>query len=187
MKLRIQFYLILCLLVLTGAGIAGYKVFKLGVPIVPGENVTRWIVEAKITFFATGGDVTARLSLPEQDVANRSVRMGRGSAFRYGFAFDERSGDPDAVWTSSEGKEGIQTLYFRVHVEQGDSPTQVFPHFGAKPEVDKPVFTGVEADAAEGMVDRVKIDSVGAESFTRHILLEPVSYTHLTLPTICSV
>lgn len=172
MKLRIQFYLILCLLVFAGVGIAGYKVFRLSVPFIPGENVTRWIVEAKITFFATSGNVKARLSLPEKDIANRSVRMGRGSAFRYGFAFDERSGNPDAVWTSSEEKEGIQTLYFRVHVEQGDKPTQEFPHYGDKPVVEPPVFTGLEAVAAEGIVSRVKMKSADAKSFLVHVLSE---------------
>ncbi len=139
-------------LVVLGGGLAGYKTRWLGVPIWEGTQASEWLVEARISFVATGRPVKARLSLPTS-----AVEEGAGQeAGSLGYHYDvERDlGKYAAVW-SAEQREGSQSLYYRVRFPDGVlSGGEPKPAEGKPEEPVSPGLGGSLGEAASNIVSR---------------------------------
>lgn len=149
----------LCLL---GGGVAAYKSRTLGVPFWQNEKIDEWLVEAKVSFLATGKEVKARLSLPakavEQDGGQESGSLG------YHYDIEDDRGEYAAVWSSKDREDG-QALYYRVRFKKslssGGEPEPAFEEPEA-PEVAN--LPGSLGTAARNIVDRAKAVSADPDS-----------------------
>lgn len=150
------------LLIAVGGGMAAYKSAKLGVPFWEGERVDEWIVEAKVSFLATGRDVKARLALPAQ--AEERGRGQESGSLDYSYNTENDRGEYTAVWSSGPREDG-QALYYRVRFQQGltsgGEPKPAFEKPGA-PEV--PRLPGSLGAAAQSIVTRAKNVSADPDS-----------------------
>ena len=162
MSAQIKLLFSVALLILLGGGLAGYKTWKLGVPFWEGERVDERLVEAKVSFLATGKKVKARLSLP-----SIAVEQGTGQesgSLDYSFDVEPNRGEYTALWSSNEREEG-QALYYRVRFKQGlDSGGEAKTPLEkpAAPEI--PILPGSLGAAAHGIVTRAQAISSDADS-----------------------
>ena len=104
------------LLCLIGGGLAAYKSQKLGVPFWQDTRVDEWLVEAKLSFIATGKDVEARLALPANSVDQKSGQESGSLGYHYHVESD--GGEYTALW-SAKNREEAQALYYRVRFKTG--------------------------------------------------------------------
>lgn len=114
---RLPFYALITLLIVAGLVTAWLRHTTTGVPLLPGEQKTVWLVEARIDFRAMGGEVSVRLDLPDNPPGFRLVREHAASP-GYGFSIINEGGDRSAEWTKREA-EGPQTLYYNVQYIPG--------------------------------------------------------------------
>ena len=84
MRVKIQLYVWMILLVTLGLGSAAYKHWELGFPLIPGKLQTVWTVEAKIRFQALGKAVKVSLNLPDDTDHLVVIESGAASA-GYGY------------------------------------------------------------------------------------------------------
>lgn len=139
------------LLVLLGAGVACYKVCWLGVPFWTGEQVREWQIEAKVSFFATGKRVQARLALPSSAVGSAA---GESGSLGYHFFVEKDSGKSRAVWSAKQ-RSDAQSLYYWVRVAEDDS-RGVAAVPGEADEIDQGLPGGMAGVAAKGVVEQVQ-------------------------------
>lgn len=150
------------LLVAIGSGLAAYKARTLGVPFWEEERVEEWLVEAKVSFLATGKKVKARLALP-----SIAVEQGTGQesgSLDYSYDVERQNDEYTALWSANEREEG-QALYYRVRFKQGlisggepKAPLE-------KPEPPEiPILPGSLGAAAHGIVTRAKDVSTDPDS-----------------------
>lgn len=162
MSARVKLLIAVVLLVAAGGGLAAYKSQVLGVPFWQGERVDEWMVEARVSFVATGREVKARLSLP-----SRAMDPGAGQeagSLGYNYHIEEALGEYTAVW-SSRVRDGSQALYFRVRFKDdplsGGEPMTAYGS-PAVPEV--PALPGSLAAAAQNIVSGAKSVSADPDS-----------------------
>lgn len=142
------------LLIAVGGGLAFFKSTKLGVPFWEGERVDEWLVEARVSFVATGRDVKARLALP-------SIAMKRGGgqesgSLDYSFDVENNRGEYTAFWSSGP-RDGGQSLYYRVRFKEGlDSGGEPMPAFEKPNPPDIPRLPGSLGAAANSIVTKAK-------------------------------
>lgn len=145
-----------------GGSLATYKTKKLGVPFWQDEKVEEWLVEARVSFLATGRDVKARLSLPSSAV-DQGAGQEAGS-LGYDYNVEDDRGEYTAVWSARKREEG-QALYYRVrfkdNITSGGEPV---PAIGepAAPEV--PHLPGSLGTAAGNIAERAKSVSADPDS-----------------------
>jgi hypothetical protein len=147
-------------LILLGGGISAYKTYRLGVPFWRGEQVHDWQVEARITFFATGKRVKARLSLPAIAVEEKSGRESGSLGYHYHIEPDH--GEYTAVW-SAEEREEAQALVFPGEIPRR-LPQWRRTHPGEAPELDAPGLGGTLGEAAKTIVNRATSITADPES-----------------------
>ncbi|MFM2197428.1 MAG: hypothetical protein RLZZ505_860 [Verrucomicrobiota bacterium] len=154
MSARTKLWTAVVLLILVGGGMAGYKSERLGVPFWEGERVDEWLVEAKVSFLATGRDVKARLALPS--IAIESGGGQESGSLDYHYDTVEDRGEYTAFWSSGPREDG-QSLYYRVRFSQGlasgGEPTPALAK-PSPPEV--PRLPGALGAAANSIVTRAK-------------------------------
>ncbi|RYD46714.1 MAG: hypothetical protein EOP85_06905 [Verrucomicrobiaceae bacterium] len=142
------------ILLLIGAGLAGYKTRWLGVPFWKGEQVNEWEIEARVSFLATGNRVKARLSLPPSVIDQNSGREVGSLGYHYNI--ERNLGKYTAVW-AGENREESQALYFRVRLPDGiRSGGEPVPAEVQSSENDLPNLTGSLGEAAANIVNRAK-------------------------------
>ena len=142
------------LLVAVGGGMAAYKSAKLGVPFWEGERVDEWIVEAKVSFLATGRDVKARLSLPA--IAVEEGGGQESGSMDYSYDMEKDRGEYTALWSSGP-REEAQALYYRVRFKQGlDSGGEPKPALEKPDSPEVPRLPGSLGAAAHSIVTRAK-------------------------------
>lgn len=142
---------VLCLI---GGGIAAHKTRNLGVPFWQNQRVDEWLVEARLSFLATGKNVDASLALPTAAIQQRAGQESGSLGYNYDIRteLDEHT----ALW-SGTAREGPQALYYRVRFKVGAKngsepiPATEIPQ---KPEV--PVLPGSVGKAAQDLVERAK-------------------------------
>ena len=150
------------MLVLLGSGLAAYKSQVLGVPFWEGERVDEWLVEAKVSFLATGKEVKAALSLPS-DAVGRDAGQESGS-LGYHYDVQEEAGELTAIWSSREREEG-QALYYRIRFKQGlVSGGEPKPAIGKPDAPEVPKLPGSLGAAAQSIVTRAKDVSADPDS-----------------------
>ncbi len=167
MSARWKLALVVLLLILTGGGIAFYKVSSLGVPFWQGQQINEWQIEARVSFLATGKKVKARLSLPAT-VGDGSNTQEAGS-LGYFFDIEKELGEFTALW-SAEKREDAQALYFRIRLpDAGRSGGEAVPAQSPLAEADDPAFLGNLGEAAANIVNRVKAISTDPDAvFAAH-------------------
>lgn len=168
-------------LVAVGGGIAAYKSQKLGVPFWEDQRVDEWLVEAKISFVATGRKVTARLSLPanagEEKTGQESGSLG------YDYHIEERGDQLTAIWKSKE-REDAQALYYRIRFKGGlESGGEEIPAIEIPEAPEVPDLPGSLGVAANSIVKSAMSVSDDPDSlfivFFRQINSEDASQEHL--------
>ena len=142
------------LLIAIGGGLAYYKTKALEVPFWEGERVEQWLVEAKVSFVATGREVKARLSLP---AAAASKKLGQESgSLDYHYTVEDDRGEYTAVWSSGPRDEG-QALYYSVRFKQGlNSGGEPLASTEKPDSPDVPKLPGSLGEAAQNIVSRAR-------------------------------
>jgi hypothetical protein len=107
---RLPFYLLILALLVAGFGTAWLRHIETDVPLMPGEQKPVWLIEARIDFFAQGGETTVRLDLPDETPGFRLIREQAASS-GYGFAVLNDNNNRRAEWTRRSAG-GYQTLYY---------------------------------------------------------------------------
>ncbi|MCP3871146.1 MAG: inactive transglutaminase family protein [Gammaproteobacteria bacterium] len=147
MQAKIQLYVWMAVLVALGLGLAAYKHWQLGFPIIPGKTQTVWTVEAKVQFKARGEPAKVSLNLPE-DTENLVVIESGSASPGYGYQrLDQGESEARGVWSTREAR-GPQAVYYRAQVYRGDG--KPFVQEGEKPgKPEKPRFHEPKATAAD--------------------------------------
>lgn len=149
-------------LVALGGGLAAYKTKVLSVPFFEGERIEEWLVEAKVSFLATGREVKARLSLPAV-----AVEKGGGQesgSLGYSYNVENDRGEYTAVW-SSQARDEEQALYYRVRFKQSlASGGEALAATETPKPPDVPKLPGSLGAAAQSIVTRAKSVSADPDS-----------------------
>ena len=154
MASRIKLLAIVLILTLAGGGIAAYKHVTLGIPLMVGNKPAEWLVEAKVSFIATGKPVTARLSLPVSAIDENLGFDARSAG--YSFIVEKDRGEYSAIWSADE-KIDNQALYYRVRFpEKGVDSGGPIAHSGDAPVAEDPGLSGTLRSAADNVVRRAK-------------------------------
>ncbi len=167
MNRKLPFYTVLVLLALAGILTAVLRYFATGVPFLPGQERLVWLVEARIDFTATGGPVTASLSLPDEQLPGFKLIEEQAASPGYGFAILREEGGRRAQWTRRTA-EGTQSLYYSAQlVETNDRSVP-----GLDPSViDYPVVWDDATEiAAQGVLLRATELSSNPESLARELI-----------------
>ena len=156
MASRIKLIAIVLILTLVGGGLAAYKHTQLGIPLKVGDKPSEWLVEAKVSFIATGEAVTARLSLPAVAVEQKAGLDSRSTG--YSFMIQDDLGEYAAVWSADQREANQnQALYYRVRFpERGIVSGGPVLERGKPPEPDDPGMANNIRTAAESIVRRAK-------------------------------
>jgi hypothetical protein len=150
------------LLIAVGGGMAAYKSSVLDVPFWQGERVEEWLVEARVSFLATGRPVKASLALPSTAVENGAGQESGSLDYSYSMLDDRK--EYTATW-SSEPREGGQALYYRVRFKEDlDSGGEPKPAFKKPHAPDVPILPGSLGTAANSIVARAKSVSADPDS-----------------------
>lgn len=143
------------------------KVFVLGLPLVPAETTQSWMVEAKVTFKASGKGTKVDFVLPNEPdgylVLDEDHIVGA-----YTLAVDEvDDGTRTAQWVVRRAT-GAQTLYYRIELVPELSARAVMSPEPRFPE--KPDYEGPEASAIKSVLTKAKQGSIDSETLTRALL-----------------
>ncbi|GAB4363165.1 MAG: inactive transglutaminase family protein [Methylohalobius crimeensis] len=163
-------------LVVFAVTLASYKVFKLGLPLVPSEGVEIWSVEARFAFRGKGGPIKARLRLPNNPPGFLIVDENFVSG-RYGLTIQEEKDNRVAEWVVRRAK-GEEVLYYHLQLaheaarEEGTpnkASRQPSPSHPLPPPV--PVYAPDVAPAVTALLEEVRQKSADVATFTRELLL----------------
>ncbi len=169
MKGRFQLILAVVFLMVTGLGLALYKHFALGFPLMGGEKSLIWSIEARINFQAQEGPAKASLTLPDQQPGIRILDESFASP-GYGINQFDDEGQRRAEW-SIRNATGKQELFYKVklHLKPGTKVKAADP----PPEItSKPLFPEPYQTAANSLLGRVHERSADARSFTGTLIRE---------------
>jgi hypothetical protein len=153
------------ILILTGLGLAAWKVQNYGYPLTGDQMDESWTVQARIQLRAGDGPVKAELLLPSQTPGLARLREDFISR---GFGLDVQDGvyDRRATWAIRRVS-GTQTLYYRAQFYR-DSDRREFaprPAYPAVPQLDEPFAT-----AMISVTDRARSQSADIASFATAII-----------------
>ncbi len=143
------------------------KIVVLGLPLEPAESTEAWMVEAKITFKASGKGAKVDFTIPQHPPTYLMLDEDY-IASGYNIAVDAV---PEvgrvAQWVIRRAS-GLQTLYYRVELvselrlESLVDPQPPFP--------EKPAYEGPEASAIQVVLDKAKQGSIDSATLTRALL-----------------
>ncbi|CAA0121783.1 Uncharacterised protein [Halioglobus japonicus] len=169
MNQKRTFFSILAILALSGIVIAVLRHFATGIPFLPGQEQSVWLVEARIDFEADGGPVTANLGLPDAQVPGFEVYEEQAASPGYGFAILTDNGNRRAEWTKRNA-EGEQSLYYKAQlVETNNDNTGVTDPPVAGEEL--PAYWDAAQElAAKEVLDLAREKSSSPESLTRELV-----------------
>ncbi len=122
MKGHFQLGLIIAILIVAGLGLAFYKHFALGFPLLGKHVSTVWSIEAWVSFTADGKAAQASLTLPEPQPG---VRILDESFASPGYGINKINEGPQrrVIW-SVRKVQGRQDLFYKVklHLQPGAQP-----------------------------------------------------------------
>lgn len=127
--------LVVALILISITGIY-YKNIVLGVPLLPDEDHSMWLVEARISYLAEGKPAIVTLALP--GVGGRTEENGQQISLDYGFKKKKENGHPVGVW-SARTPDSRQLLYYRTITDA----TELIHEFPQPATVTKPVMPEV--------------------------------------------
>ncbi len=166
------------LMTLVGLAAIAYKHLVAGLPLVPGETVDTFAVEARLHFYASRGPVKAQLAIPKGGSGYDILDESFGSP---GFGVTTRDeGDGRlSVWAKRRAS-GEQTLYYRAVIYASDAES-----YGSEPPFPKvPDYPEPYGSAARSLLDEVREDSADIVTFTAELverLNTPAAEEHIRL------
>ena len=157
----------LVLLALGAILIAVLRHMETGIPFIPGQEKSVWLVEARVDFLAKGGAVDASLSLPDKQLPGFELYEEQAASPGYGFSIVTENGDRRAEWTKREAS-GEQSLYYSAQfVPSGTADSTT-----ADPErEDHPIYWDDAQELAAGQVlGRAQETSSSPQSLARELI-----------------
>jgi hypothetical protein len=138
-----------------------------GIPFIPGQEKSIWLVEARIDFMAKGGPVDASLSLPDKQLPGFELYEEQSASPGYGFSIVTENGDRRAEWTKREA-EGEQSLYYSAQFVASDRED---PATADPVGEDHPIYWDDAQELAAGQVlNRAQETSSSPQSLTRELI-----------------
>ncbi len=169
MNQKRTFFGILIAMALSGIVIAVLRHFATGIPFLPGQEQSVWLVEARVDFEADGGPVTANLSLPDAQMPGFEVYEEQAASPGYGFAILAKNGNRRAEWTKRNAQGG-QSLYYKAQlVETGSDNTGAADDPGIGEE-QLDYWDDAQELAAKEVLDLAREKSSSPESLTRELV-----------------
>ena len=110
MPSRTQFFLLILALVLAGSFSIYQRHSVMGIPLMPGEQIDIWKIEAQVKFSGRGKPVTAILTLPQDE--NFELINEFTASSGYGVHVIRDVNGAQVVW-SKRKVTGQQTLYYQ--------------------------------------------------------------------------
>ena len=164
--IRLPHWLILALvLIVTGAGVAWWKVESYGFPLQAEKTEDSWTVQARIRLRPEDGPVKAELQLPSQTPGLARLRedyISRG----FGLDVQESRYERTATWAIRRVS-GVQTLYYRAQYYQ-DADQRDFAPRPPFPEV--PILEEPFATAMTAITDEARRQSADIASFATNVI-----------------
>ncbi|WP_370307890.1 inactive transglutaminase family protein [Sinimarinibacterium flocculans] len=152
---------LVAVLTVTAVSLIVYKVRALGYPMTPAEEIQSWIIEARLSFEATGGAAKAELAIP-LDPPGYSILDENFVSRGYGLQTERRSNNRVAIW-STRRPSGRQALYYRTTVTPHESKSleQAVPALAAPPLYDE-----LHSAAVNAILDEVRSKSADIATFS---------------------
>ena len=167
MSRRLAFHVMLVLLALVGVLVAMLRHMETGIPFLPGQERSVWLVEARVDFVATGGAVSASLSLPDKLLPGYELYEEQAASPGYGFSIITVDGDRRAQWTKRTAQ-GEQSLYYSAQFVEAD-PTDTM--IGGQAREEHPIYwDDAQEIAAQQVLSRARETSSSAQSLTRELI-----------------
>ncbi len=171
MKGRFQFSLAVIFLIIAGLGLALYKHFALGFPLLRGEESTVWSIEARVEFNTQGEPAQATLTLPDNQAGVRILDESFASP-GYGINQFEDNNQRRAEWSIRQAQ-GKQDLFYKIKLHlQSDSLAGTTDQLPPAPIKNKPTLPEPYQTAAEGLLEKVRDQSADARSFAGTLVRE---------------
>ncbi|UFH51497.1 osmotic stress tolerance membrane protein RloB [Pseudomonas sp. KNUC1026] len=154
--------ILITLLVLLGAGITGYQIFGLGIPVTEDETDDLWNIDAKVEFVASPKTpVKVQMFVPPLTRDYVSLNESFISN-NYGVNVNRVDGNRKVTWSSRRAS-GNQTLYYRLVLTKrysSDKATVKGPIFR-----DSAPLEGPEKIAADALLAPIRQHSADVETF----------------------
>ncbi len=161
-------------LIASALALGAYKVIRLGLPLLPAEEIEVWSVEARLFFKAKGKPVKVRLVLPKKPpgflILDEDFVSGH-----YGLTIHEEKYHRVAEWVVRRAK-GEQVLYYHVQMTQAPEAEPPSKAKGQKSQRDLPATPIVPeyppdiAPAVAALLDEVRQKSADVATFVRELL-----------------
>ena len=164
------YYLVICILLITGISLIVYQHMTFEVPYLPKSNNVAWNIEAKISFEPSNDPLTpvkVSFAIPEQQPGFHIVGENTASP-DYGLAFVQKNAHSRVEWTKRNVM-GPQTLYYRVEVLADDNATNTLM---TVPEVNQLAIGEPYLSVLNQIKDAAFNRSSDTFSFTREIFNE---------------
>jgi hypothetical protein len=116
---KLTFHTVLVLLALCGMLFALLRHMETGIPLIPGQEKTVWLVEARVDFVADGGPLSVSLSLPQKLLPGFKLFEEQAASPGYGYSILTESGNRRAEWTKRLAQGG-QSLYYSAQFVETD-------------------------------------------------------------------
>ncbi len=169
MTSRNQIHLLSGALICIGLGLTLYKYFFLHFPLMPGSVRTVWNVEAKITFQADDGPVTANLALPSPQNGFETLDETFASS-GYRFNIESQQDQRRAIWVHDRTT-GEQNLYYNMQVTPRIDSANQRGFERPSQHISKPEWLPAQYEAAESIITKARKNASTDSSFTRELLL----------------
>ena len=167
MSSRLTFHVVLVLIALCGLMVAMLRHMETGIPFLPGQEKSVWLVEARVDFVAGSGPVTASLSLPDRQVPGFELYEEQAASPGYGFAIITDGGTRRAEWSKREAG-GEQSLYYSAQFVESDTPDP--PTSDPLREIHPIYWDNAQELAARQVLNRARETSSSPQSLTRELI-----------------
>ena len=147
--------------------VAVLRHLETGIPFLPGQEKSVWLIEARVDFVAEGGTVSASLSLPDKYLPGFELFEEQAASPGYGFSIVAENRARRAEWTKREAQ-GEQSLYYSAQFVESDKVQAVTP---VPAREDHPIYWDEAQEmAAQQLLNRARETSSSAQSLTRELI-----------------
>ena len=167
MSRRLTLYALLILLALFGVMVAVLRHLETGIPFLPGQEKSVWLIEARVDFVAEGGPVSASLSLPHKFLPGFELFEEQAASPGYGFSIVAENRARRAEWTKREAQ-GEQSLYYSAQFVESSKAQAVTP-VPAR-EGHPSYWDEAQEMAAQQLLNRARETSSSPQSLTRELI-----------------
>ncbi len=167
MSRRLTFRLMVLFIAAIGLLIASLRHMETGIPWLPGQETSVWLVEARVDFFASEGPVTASLGLPEDPPGFELIEEQAASA-GYGFALLRTEGGRRAEWTKRSAA-GDQSLYYSAQFVATDA-SRSGTRSTERPRPIPVFWNDAQTIASAELLERARATSSSPDSLARELI-----------------